>query len=123
MQTLYEQFYQLLELTPMTFFREQLYQINWDVRILGILGQKGVGFYLWEGKAIGANKAYLTLPSAQLAPGRSFGMIFDDGTVTGIPATIIDQPQDDIIYNLQGQKVDESYKGLIIKNGQKVYNY
>lgn len=43
MQTLYEQFYQLLELTPMTFFREQLYQINWDVRILGILGQKGVG--------------------------------------------------------------------------------
>lgn len=43
MQALYEQFYQLLELTPMTFFREQLYQINWNVRILGILGQKGVG--------------------------------------------------------------------------------
>ncbi|MCQ2065815.1 MAG: hypothetical protein MJY66_08170, partial [Bacteroidaceae bacterium] len=71
----------------------------------------------------GANKAYLTLPSAQLAPGRSLGMIFDDGTVTGIPATILDQPQDDIIYNLQGQRVDESYRGLIIKNGQKVYNY
>ena len=87
------------------------------------LGQNGVGFYNWSGRAIGANKAYLTLPSAQLAPGRSFGMVFDDGTVTGIPATIIDQPQDDVIYNLQGQKVDESYKGLIIKNGQKVYNF
>ena len=43
MQTLYEQFHQLLELTPMSFFREQLGTINWDVRILGILGQKGVG--------------------------------------------------------------------------------
>ena len=43
MQTLYEQFHQLLELTPMNFFREQHETINWDVRILGILGQKGVG--------------------------------------------------------------------------------
>ena len=43
MQELYDQFYQLLELTPMSFFREQHQTINWDVRILGILGQKGVG--------------------------------------------------------------------------------
>ena len=43
MQILYEQFHQLLELTPMNFFREQHDTINWDVRILGILGQKGVG--------------------------------------------------------------------------------
>jgi len=43
MQTLYDQFNQLLELTPMNFFREQHNTINWDVRILGILGQKGVG--------------------------------------------------------------------------------
>lgn len=87
------------------------------------LGQYGVGFYDWSGRTIGANKAYLTLPGSQLAPGRSFGMVFDDGTVTGIPTTILDQPQDDVIYNLQGQKVDESCKGLIIKNGQKVYNF
>lgn len=43
MQALYDQFNRLLELTPMTFFREQHDTINWDVRILGILGQKGVG--------------------------------------------------------------------------------
>ena len=86
------------------------------------LGQNGVGFYDWSGKAIGANKAFLTLSGSQLASGRSFGMVFDDGTVTGIPAIISDQPQDDVIYNLQGQKVDESCKGLIIKNGRKVYN-
>ena len=43
MRALYNQFNQLLELTPMNFFREQHDTINWDVRILGILGQKGVG--------------------------------------------------------------------------------
>ena len=43
MRALYDQFNRLLELTPMTFFREQHDTINWDVRILGILGQKGVG--------------------------------------------------------------------------------
>ena len=87
------------------------------------LGKNGVGFYNWNGRALGAHKAYLTLPGSQPAPLRSFGFRFDDGTTTGIPATIFDQPQDDAIYNLQGQRVDESYKGLIIKNGQKVYNY
>lgn len=43
MQALYNQFKQLLELTPMNFFREQHETINWDVRILGILGQKVSG--------------------------------------------------------------------------------
>ena len=43
MQALYDQFKQLLELTPMNFFREQHDTINWEVRILGVLGQKGVG--------------------------------------------------------------------------------
>ena len=43
MRALYDQFNQLLELTPMNFFREQHDTINWDVRILGILGRKGVG--------------------------------------------------------------------------------
>lgn len=43
MKELFDQFYQLLELTPMDFFREQHRTINWDVRVLGILGQKGVG--------------------------------------------------------------------------------
>ncbi|MCQ2083834.1 MAG: hypothetical protein MJY58_05010 [Bacteroidaceae bacterium] len=87
------------------------------------LGQNGVGFYNWNGRALGAHKAYLTLSGSQPAPLRSFGFRFDDGTTTGIPAAISDQPQDDAIYNLQGQRVDGSYKGLIIKNGQKVYNY
>ncbi len=87
-------------------------------------GQNGVGFYEWSGRAIGANKAYLMLGSSLSAPIRSFGMMFDDGTFTGIPAVkVSDQPQNGVIYNLQGQRGDGSYKGVVIKNGQKVYNF
>lgn len=43
MQALIEQFKQLLELTPMEFLRESHNKINWECRIIGILGQKGIG--------------------------------------------------------------------------------
>ena len=32
------------------------------------------------------------------------------------------QPQNEVIYNLAGQKVDSSYKGIVIKNGRKYLN-
>lgn len=32
------------------------------------------------------------------------------------------QPQNEVIYNLAGQKVDASYKGIVIKNGKKYLN-
>ena len=84
------------------------------------LGQYGVGFYNWNGRALGAHKAYLTLSDGQPAPLRSFGFRFDDGTTTGIPATTVsDLPQDDAIYNLQGIPVGDSYDGIVIKNGKK----
>ena len=39
---------------------------------------------------------------------------------SGIADVIIDQkPQSDVIYNIMGQKVDENYKGFVIKNGKK----
>lgn len=43
----------------------------------------------------------------------------DPGT-SGITDVIInEQPQSDVIYNIMGQKVDENYKGFVIKNGKK----
>ena len=45
------------------------------------LGQHGVGFYLWEGKSIGAHKAYLTLNAS--AGAKAFIFQFDDDP-TGI---------------------------------------
>ena len=37
------QFKLMLENTPMNFFREKHDEINWDQRVIGILGQRGVG--------------------------------------------------------------------------------
>ena len=39
---------------------------------------------------------------------------------TGINTIEADKAQNGVIYNLAGQKVDNSYKGLIIKNGKKM---
>ena len=43
MEELIAQYRIMLENTPMDFFREKHEEINWNVRILGILGQRGVG--------------------------------------------------------------------------------
>ena len=82
------------------------------------LGQNGVGFYQWNGKAIGANKAYLTLSGSGA---KAFTFMFEDGTSTAIEQpTFNGQPSDDA-YNLHGMRVNGTYKGIVIKNGKKIY--
>ena len=39
---------------------------------------------------------------------------------TGITAVQADQKADNVIYNLAGQKVSSSYKGIVIRNGKKI---
>jgi hypothetical protein len=41
-------------------------------------------------------------------------------TLAGIPSVKVVKAQNDFIYNLAGQRVDASYKGLVIKNGIKI---
>ncbi|MBQ8065115.1 MAG: Omp28-related outer membrane protein [Prevotella sp.] len=43
-----------------------------------------------------------------------------NGTTTGIDAVVPAKPVAETIYNLSGQRVDASYKGLVIMNGRKV---
>ena len=43
MQSLFKTFHILLEITPMHFFRSFHESINWDNRLIGLLGPKGVG--------------------------------------------------------------------------------
>ena len=78
------------------------------------LGQHGVGFYDFSGYTLPAHKAYLTLAAASAGLRFSFGDATDiDVPVTATPANA---------YNLQGQKVDENYRGIVIINGKKSYN-
>lgn len=96
------------------------------------LGEKGVGFYPWSGKAIGKNKAYLTLVDNDDNEGgnaKAFTFQFDNGETTAIkeaspkssPAsTELSTGSGKDLYNLNGVRVNDSYKGIVIKNGKKV---
>jgi len=88
--------------------------------------QTGVGFYLGvaDGSAFNVgstgkkyNKAYLTLPKSAGASIRLFGD--DDDMATGIKA-VEGKAQQAVRQNLAGQRVDASYKGIVIVCGKKV---
>ncbi len=84
------------------------------------LGQYGVGFYLWDGKKIGANKAYLSLNGLPVTV-KAFTFEFEDGETTAINSVNENEDENENLYNLNGIRVDESYKGIVIKNGKKIY--
>ena len=79
------------------------------------LGQNGVGFYLWSGKEIGVHKAYLTLPSDAKILTFEFndepsGIEDVQGSKFKVQSTS---------YNLNGIRVNDNYKGIVIQNGKK----
>ena len=59
-----------------------------------------------------------------LDPAGTLTTVVNDDQTTGIENVIVNEPstQDNRIFNIYGQQVDETYKGIIIKNGKKVYN-
>lgn len=72
-------------------------------------------------------KFHATRPFLYVISEQSTGAIFFIGQYMGKVATAIASPriqkprEDDAIYNLSGQKVNASYKGIIIQNGQKFF--
>lgn len=81
-----------------------------------------VGFY-WgapNGGAFtnGAHKAYLCVKPGVAGAKTCYRF---DGQTTAIDSTRADKPTtaDGTVYNLAGQRVDRSYKGVVIKNGKK----
>ncbi len=81
-----------------------------------------VGFYYrTEGGAAfqnGAHKAYLAVPAGET--GEAKGFAFND-IVTAIKGIAI-ETGNAAIYNLNGQRVDKNYKGVVIVNGKKMIN-
>ena len=45
--------------------------------------------------------------------------LMDEATAAGIKGVKAVKADKGLIYNLAGQRVDSSYKGIVIKNGQK----
>ena len=81
-----------------------------------------VGFY-WAGEdghnaTSEAHKAWLTLTASQAASAPAF--FFDQTTaIDNITTTETDSQAP--MYNLAGQRVNDSYKGVVIQNGKKVW--
>ena len=61
-------------------------------------------------------------PSSNTTNSKIHIMVLDNGTtgINNIPNVNTDK--DEAIYNLAGQKVDKTYKGIVIKNGKKYLN-
>ena len=92
-------------------------------------GANGIGFYKANAGEIGANKAYLKLPTSALpvASARQLRMVFDDEEeeVTGInDATRLNdkgEMRNDKLFDLQGRRVVKPTRGLYVKDGKKVF--
>lgn len=67
---------------------------------------------------IGANRAYLT-PSVAMAAAK---INIEYSEVTGITSIKTTTIENDVMYNLAGQKVGNDYRGIVIKNGYKFFN-
>ena len=82
--------------------------------------QERVGFQKKApGFVFGKGKSYLLLPESMAEA--NINEIFCDETTT-IQGVVNDTWTDDKAYNLNGQRVDKNYKGIIIMNGKKVVN-
>ena len=82
---------------------------------------KSPGFYKANKNKVATTKAYLSMPAG--ASARFSGLVFD-GETTGISNLNVDDNSDADapIYNLAGQKVTKSYRGVVIQNGKKMLN-
>jgi hypothetical protein len=86
---------------------------NHDYMVEGIPTNKILGFMKLD---IEANKTYVLLsPNGQ--PGL-YGFYLE--TTSGISNVKAEQNAEGAIYNLAGQEVDKSFKGIVLKNGKKV---
>ena len=79
-----------------------------------------IGFYPWTGSNLSAGKVYLQGKASYGA--REFIGLGESGETTGVAElkdSSIEELKSAPMYNLAGQKVSESYKGIVIVNGKK----
>lgn len=77
-------------------------------------------FQNYTGATLGAGKAYIL--KSDLDPAASNMLRFVFGEATHIEAVSADTNADAPMYNMAGQRVSDDYRGLVIKNGKKMWN-
>lgn len=81
-----------------------------------------VGFYHAAGMTVAANRAYLSLsdnPFPYTKSGAKLNAIFSGGETTGIFIVNENDNESNKIFNLAGQQMKGTVKGIYIKNGKK----
>lgn len=85
--------------------------------------QNNVQAFYYVDKAFNStqNKAYIKIPAGNNAPAR---LVFDMGEATEIEAVLNDYfvKKSEAVYNLNGQRVNNNAKGIVIINGKKFFN-
>lgn len=81
-------------------------------------GLSGGSFVQMGDGIVKAHKAYLPVLKAEGEAGARLNISFESGEATGINNTL-EITNNGEVYNLQGQKVSDSYKGIVIRNGKK----
>ena len=77
-------------------------------------------FQPYNGTSLGAFKAYL--PKSAVGGAGSIQFRFGDDGDTTVISTVGTEVAEDVIYNLAGQRVGSDYRGIVIKNGKKVWD-
>ena len=92
---------------------------------LGLDASSGaIGLKKMSAGSVAANKAYLIFD--RTAAGAKSFLPFNFGGTTAIEGSLTPNPSPEgkgNLYNLQGQRVGESYRGIVIKNGKKVVKH
>ena len=84
------------------------------------------GFNSGEFKKVDASANDVTIPSYKAflkvanSSNAKFAFFFDDDEATGIKFTH-SQNDNDAVYNISGQRVEKTYRGIAIKNGTKIF--
>ena len=77
-----------------------------------------VHFSIYTGTTLTDHKAYLPM-SAVGGATESIQFRFDGATAI---STVETESSDDVLYNMAGQRVSSDYRGIVIKNGKKMFN-
>lgn len=88
--------------------------------VLGVSNQAplSVGFFQPTVATIPAYRAYIPASATQSVRGLYFNF---DGETTSIDPTVLTPAKEESIYDLSGRRVNQTVKGIYIKNGKKIY--
>ncbi len=80
--------------------------------------------FVWvkDAIAVGANRAWLEVPTSVAAGAHAIELVFDGETtrILSVENGELKIENYDYIYNLSGQRVSKDYKGVVVVNGKKV---